>query len=420
MAFPNIRNGGRVALLRCLVDAVKLVFTLAFAVRRNDHGFQTVNFLKLIRLGVGSPRHAAHLVVQAEVILKGDRRQRLVLCLDLHALFGFHRLVQAIAPAATGHQATGELVHDDDLTLLNHIVLVAVVQMLRSQSSVQVVHQRDVGGVIEAGAFRNQAHLCQHCFSLFVALLGQENLVCFFIQREVPRGDDAFTGARIGFAFLTCEQRHNLLHRQVGGRVVFGLAADDQRGTGFVDQDRVDLIDDGVVQGALHTVMGFIDHVVAQVIETVFVVRAVGDVRVVGRLLFFTRHLREVDADRHAQEVEKLAHPACIAAGQVIVHSDDVQALASQCIQVSGQCGGQGFALARAHFGNLAVVQGDATRQLDIEVPHLHDPLGAFTNNGKGFRQQGIQCFTGSKPIPETLGLGSQLIVAQRLQSGFQ
>ena len=67
--------------------------------------------------------------------------------------------MQAITPAATGHQAAGELVHDDDLAVLHHIVLVAVVQVQRTQCRIQVVHQRDVGRVVQARAFRNQAHL---------------------------------------------------------------------------------------------------------------------------------------------------------------------------------------------------------------------------------------------------------------------
>ena len=110
--------------------------------------------------------------------------------------------------------------------------------------------------------------------------------------------------------------------------MVFSLTADDQGRTGFVNQDRVHLVDDGVVQGALHTVTGLVDHVVAKVIETIFVVGSVGDVRVVGRLLFFARHLGQVDTHRQTQKVKQLAHPARITTGQVIVHRDHMHAFA--------------------------------------------------------------------------------------------
>ena len=66
----------------------------------------------------------------------------------------------------------------------------------------------------------------------------------------------------------------------VGGLV--GGAGDDERGAGFVDEDGVDFVDDGVVVAALHAILDFELHVVAQVVEAELVVGAVGDVGAVG------------------------------------------------------------------------------------------------------------------------------------------
>ena len=61
--------------------------------------------------------------------------------------------------------------------------------------------------------------------------------------------------------------------------VAFGdRTRNDQRGAGVVDQHGIDLIDDGVVVLALHQILGRRSHVVAQVVEAVFVVGAEGDV----------------------------------------------------------------------------------------------------------------------------------------------
>ena len=202
--------------------------------------------------------------------------------------------------------------------------------------------------------------------------------------------------------------------------MVFGLAADDERRTGLIDQDRVHLVDDGVIQRPLNPVVGLIDHVVAQVVKTVLVVGAVGDVRVVSGLLVFTWQLRQVDAHRQAQEVVKLAHPLRIAGSQVIVHSDHVNTLASNRIQIRRQGRGQRFALTRAHLRNLPVVQGNTAGQLHIKVTHLHDPLGAFANHGKRLRQQSVQGFTSRTALTEVLRFGPQLVIAQTLQSSLQ
>jgi hypothetical protein len=112
---------------------------------------------------------------------------------------------------------------------------------------------------------------------------------------------------------LPREQRRHLVHAHVEVGVVLGLAGDDQRRARLVDEDRVDLVDDGVGELLLHAVLRRIDHVVAQVVEAELVVGAVGDVGGVGGLLLLVRHLRQVDADRHAEEAVELAHPLGVA-----------------------------------------------------------------------------------------------------------
>jgi hypothetical protein len=102
--------------------------------------------------------------------------------------------------------------------------------------------------------------------------------------------------------FALGQQRRHGVHAHIEVGVVLGLAGDDQRRARLVDQDRVDLVDDGVGEAALHALARRIDHVVAQVVEAEFVVGAVGDVGGVGRLLLVVRHLRKVDADREPRK----------------------------------------------------------------------------------------------------------------------
>ena len=106
--------------------------------------------------------------------------------------------MQTFAPASACHQAAGEFVNDDDLAVLHHVMLVAVVQMVGTQRSVQMVHQRDVGRIVERRAFGNQALVGQHALGCLVALLGQKDLVRLLIHREVARLDHALTGTRVG------------------------------------------------------------------------------------------------------------------------------------------------------------------------------------------------------------------------------
>ena len=420
VALADVVNGSLVFFGCGFVHAVKLVLATAGAVGRDDHRLQTINFLELVGLGVRRAGHARELVVQAKVVLEGDGGQRLVFGLDGNALFGLDGLVQTVAPAPPGHQAAGKFVHDDDLAVLHHIVLVAVVEVVGAQSRVHMVHERDIGRVVQRGARRNQVELGEQALGAFMALLGQKDLLRFFVQREIARGDHAFAGTQIELALLALERGDDAVDGHVHLGVVFGLPADDQRRARLVDQDGVHLVHDGKVEPALHPVARLVDHVVAQVVKAVLVIGAVGDVGLVGGLLFGARGLGGVDAHRQSQKSVELAHPARVAPGQVVVDGDHVHALAGQGIEVHGQGGGQGFALAGAHFGNFALVQGHAAHELHVKVAHFHDALGAFAHHRKSLGQDGVQGFASGYAGFELGGFATQGLVRQALQRRLQ
>jgi hypothetical protein len=174
---------------------------------------------------------------------------------------------------------------------------------------------------------------------------------------------------------------------------VFGRAGDDQRGTGLVDQHRVHLVHQGVVERTLHPLLGREGHVVAQVVEAEFVVGAVGDVAGVGVALLVA-HARQVAADGQAEELEQRAVGLGVTAGQIVVHRHHVHATAGQGVQVSRQGCGQGLALTGFHFRDAVGVQHHAADQLHVEVAHAEHPLGGLAHGGEGFRQQLLQGLT--------------------------
>jgi len=60
-----------------LVDRVLLVGTDVLLVGGDHQHVEAVDLVELLGLGVGGAGHAAQLGVEAEVVLEGDRRQRL-------------------------------------------------------------------------------------------------------------------------------------------------------------------------------------------------------------------------------------------------------------------------------------------------------------------------------------------------------
>jgi hypothetical protein len=172
-----------VALGRGAVDLVVLVLADHRAVGRDDHGFQAVDALEFEGFGVRGAGHARQLLVHAEVVLEGDRGERLVFLLDRHAFLGLHRLVQAVRPAPPAHQAAGEFVDDDDFIVLHHVMLILEEQRMRAQRGIHVVHQHDVGGVVEAAAGA-EAHLGEDRLDLLVPGFRQQHLMRDFSSTE--------------------------------------------------------------------------------------------------------------------------------------------------------------------------------------------------------------------------------------------
>ena len=219
---------------------------------------------------------------------------------------------------------------------------------------------------------------------------------------------------------LAGELRHELVQPVVEVDVVVGLAGDDQRRPRLVDQDRVDLVDDRVAEAALDPLPRLEHHVVAQVVEAVLVVRAVGDVGAVGDLLRVVLHVREVDPDGEPEEAVDAPHPVGVALREVVVDGDDVDALAGQRVEVRRERGDQRLALAGAHFGDLAVVQRDAADQLHVEVPHLQRPLAGLADHGERLGQDRVEGLAVGDPRLELVGLGPQRLVRQRGHRGLE
>ena len=85
------------------------------------------------------------------------------------------------------------------------------------------------------------------------------------------------------------------------------------------------------------------------------------------------------------------AHPAGVAAGEVVVDRDHVHALAFQGVEVGGQRGDQRLALAGLHLGDAALVQDHAADQLHVEMALAQGPLGGLAHHRERLDQQVVQ-----------------------------
>jgi hypothetical protein len=369
-----------------LVDHVRLVVADHRAIGGHHQYVQVVDLGELGRLGVGGAGHARNLVVHAEVVLEGDRGVGLTLALDLDALLRLHRLVQAIGPATPGHQPAGELVDDHHLRTaalagLHHVLHVALLERMGHQRLVHRVQDRQRLGIVEV------LHL-QHLLDAVDALLGERRLMVLFVDPVVPGLLDPVLRIGLGTGL---EPGDHLVRHPVDLGVVLGRARDDQRRAGLVDQDRVHLVHDRVVQIPLDEVLEPGLHVVPQVVEAELVVGAVCDVRGVGLAPIRLRDVVNDAADREAEEAMDLPHPLGVPGGQEVVDRHHVDALAGEAVQVGGQRRHEGLALAGLHLGDAPLVQHRAADQLHVEMTLADGALHRLADGGEGLRQQIIE-----------------------------
>lgn len=135
--------------VRRAVDQVGLVEPDHRHVRRDGDDPELVDRVELGRLGLGRAGHAGQLGVHPEVVLQGDRREGLVLVLDLDALFGLDGLVHPLVITPARQHAAGVLVDDEDLTVHVDVVLVPLEQLLGLDGVVEEADERGVDRLVE-------------------------------------------------------------------------------------------------------------------------------------------------------------------------------------------------------------------------------------------------------------------------------
>ena len=156
-------------------------------------------------------------------------------------------------------------------------------------------------------------------------------------------------------------------------------------------------------------------HVVAQVIEAELAVRAVGYVRPVGLVTLLGRHVGIDHPHGEPQEVVDGSHPGGVAPGQVVVHGHEVDALPLQGVEDDGQSCHQRLALASLHLGDVPVVQGHATDQLDVVMAQADRPPGHFAGQREDLRQELVQVRALPRVCAQLRSEGPQLLDAPGL-----
>ena len=194
------------------------------------------------------------------------------------------------------------------------------------------------------------------------------------------------------------------MHFLITLRIALDGTGDNQRCTRLVDQHAINLVDDGEEMTALYAILRRNRHVVAQVVETEFVIGAVGDVAGVLRATFAEIHVMLDAADGETEELVDFPHPFRVAESEIVVDGHQVNPLADQRIQIDRHGCHQRLALAGRHLGDFAQMQRDTADKLHVIGHHLPTQIkstdipgspaqasASFFTHGERFRQDFVQ-----------------------------
>ncbi len=381
-------------------DRVIQIFSDDRLIGRDHHDVHIVDVAEFVFLGLCRTGHTGQLVVHSEIILQRDRRQRLGLGTDQYALFGFDGLMQAVAVSSAEHQSARKFIDDDDLAVFDDIVDITLHDRLCFERFHDVMVDLHVFRITEVLDLEER-------FRLGNALIGQTDALFLFFDRIV--------------GVLALIQRVDKLVRDpVKIRRFVALTGNDQRRSRFIDEDRVDLVDDRVVQIPLRQLILVDHHVVAQIIETEFVVGAVCNIRLISRFSGLVGNSVDHAADRQSQECIDLSHPFRVTLCQIVVDRNDMHAFSLECVQISRQSRDQGLAFTGFHFGDPALMQNDAADDLHAEMLHADASPCRFPADRESFRQNVVQGRAVCQTLLEFRCFRFQFFIRQRRHLLFQ
>ena len=117
----------------------------------------------------------------------------------------------------------------------------------------------------------------------------------------------------------------------------FRRPGDDQRCSGLINENTVNLIHNGKIKFPLGQRFPVKLHVVPEIIKSELVVGTIGDVRVIGLFSFFVIHVMDDNANFHAKKTVYFTHPLGITLGKIIIYRYHMNAFSGQGIEISGQ-----------------------------------------------------------------------------------
>ena len=196
--------------------------------------------------------------------------------------------MQSVGIPASRHDTPCKLVYDKDFVVFYHIVFIPKHQVVGPQGQDDVVLYLQVLRV-------RQVLYMEEILHLLDSGLRQVDHLVLFIDHVVPGLGDilAHDGVHLG-KFPGSLPPLQLSGQNIADLVQLGglaaLTGDNEGCPGLVDENRIHLVDDGVIQVPQNHLFLIDGHIVAEVVKPQFIVGHIGDIAGIGLLPLLGGH----------------------------------------------------------------------------------------------------------------------------------
>ena len=106
-------------------------------------------------------------------------------------------------------------------------------------------------------------------------------------------------------------------------------------------------------------------------------------------------------------------HPLGVTPGQVVVDGDEVNAFATDAVEVRRERGHEGLALAGLHLGDPAEVERSAAHHLDVVVTLADHTIGGFAGDRERLDEYVVERGAVVETLAEFARLAPQFVVGE-------
>ena len=306
-------------------------------------------------------------------------------------------LMKTVRVTSAGHDTACEFIDNKNLIILDNIVVIFRHQI--------VCAKREDNAVLDLKVLRvREVVQMEKSFHLGNALRRQIDNLVFLVDDEIAGLFllNAHDGINLGKVLHVLAAGH-LLGENIAGFIdlcgFIRLAGNNKRRACLINQDRVNLIDNRVMQAPQNQLVLVDGHVVTQIVKAQLVVRHIGDVAGIGSLPLLGGHLVKDNAAGQPHKAIYLPHPLCVALREIIVHRNDHGAFAFKCVQIRRKRRNKRLAFAGLHLRDSTLMKNNAADQLHAERFHSDRALRALPDSRKSLRENIVQRFSFGKPF---------------------